>query len=115
MCDDRQYPGRSNDCADFLFITPHHPGMHEPTQGHEALGVRYRPIRIPRLFWKWMSSGVCSILRAPNFLPAHVQGHLWRLRLLTRTVFWCDSDKTSTNNAGWTLLQLQDTLPNVLA
>jgi nucleoside-diphosphate-sugar epimerase len=82
---------------------------------HEFLNLPYEPISPPKYIWHTLSGLLSSLLRAGHRLPGRIYGPLWRLRLMTENVFWCDPAKIRRAVPDWLPLRLEDKIGEALA
>jgi nucleoside-diphosphate-sugar epimerase len=82
---------------------------------HGSLRLPYRGIGLPAWFWKCLGRSLYLLLRAPGKLSGKIHGSLWRLRLLTENVFWCDPRKLRNAIPKWVPLCLKDNIGSALA
>lgn len=80
---------------------------------HQKLGIEYRPIVLPKFFWK-----ICSSIR--NFIPIFekitpipIYNLIWRFGLIVDDVIWCESNKLFRALTKWKPRNFQDTWDDV--
>lgn len=81
---------------------------------HEKMGLKYRPINLPKSFWK-----LCSYMR--RFIPLiekisspAIYNLFWRWSLIVDNVIWCKSDKAFKALPRWKPLKFIDAVEDVI-
>lgn len=81
---------------------------------HERLGVEYRQIRLPALFWKAAASSRRLIYALEPVLPGRLYNPLWRATLVADNVIYADTSKVKREFPGREPKRLIDFVGDVL-
>lgn len=60
---------------------------------HQALGMKYNPIKFPKLFWRVFSKMRPLIYMSEKLLPSKIYNMLWRAGLIVDNVIYCRNNK----------------------
>lgn len=81
---------------------------------HKQLGVKYLPVKLPKILWITVSFFRPLIPMTEKFLPAHIYNIAWRFSLIINNVIYCKSNKLLNKFPDWKPLKLKDTIKDTL-
>ena len=60
---------------------------------YEKMGIKYKPINLPKIFWRFCSFTRRFIPLFEKIIPLSIYNLAWRFGLIVDDVIWCKSDK----------------------
>jgi len=81
---------------------------------HERLGITYKEIKLPKLFWSSAASSRQVIYTLESLIPNKIYNPIWRATLVAENVIWADTSKIRTEFPVWKPKMLADFIDDVL-
>lgn len=81
---------------------------------HKEMGIVYKPINLPQVFWKTASWSRRFVPYFEKFLPPKFYNHLWRASLIVDDVVCCKTDKAFRKLYLWKPKKLNDTIKEIV-
>ncbi len=81
--------------------------------GYAHHGKRYRPIRLPRWFWRTCDAVSAGLLRLEPFMPHTIHNKLWQLGLTVNGAFQFDPAETQRRFPDMVFRRFQDSLDEI--
>lgn len=82
---------------------------------HKALGIRYRPIRLPKTFWQLCKIGRNFIPSTERFVPPKLYSWLWRASLIVDDVVYTKTNKVYKIIPEWKPRKLKDVIEQIVS
>ncbi len=68
---------------------------------HSMLGVRYQPIVLPSLVWRWLAKTRQLVYLAERLTPSWLYNLAWRASLVVDNVIYCNGEQLKRANKNW--------------